>query len=200
MNLFQFQLCYHSFLIFMRVIILITIGFWAKNSFDYFQINNITEYFQDLSILEKSLDQIWAICKPWLIDTGWFMAKIMVLEMIVWGTKRIPIFPKWYAHWDSIGDIKPILGRLITEYLRNNYSLNMMDFIYYIKQSKRESAILNHHLKNEHLYHFFKKHDPYFAKDAEVQPEKKEKPKVEEKKEPTFTAKPIKIEPTEAEK
>lgn len=165
MNFSQFKFCYMTFLLILKICVWITLIFWVKNSISYFETTDFFSYIREINKIESNLHSIWAILKEWLIDTGWVMARIVVFQIIGYCTKRFPVWGKWLAYWDNLGDISPVFGRLITDHLRRNNTINLKDIIYYHGYSKAELALLKQHSKNEYLNNFFKKHDPHFEKD-----------------------------------
>jgi len=165
MNFLQFKLSYTSFIFILKLFMFIIFIVWARNSFYYFESNNFLALFNDLSKIEKNLSQIWIILKPWILDTGWIILKLMILKYTISIFRKFPVFPKWIAYWDSIGDFNPIAGRFITDHLRNNNRINFMTIINLHNFSIYENTRLKNHSENEHLNSFFKKYDPNFEKD-----------------------------------
>ncbi len=168
MNFLQFKIAYGSFIFILKLCMFLIFILWAKNSYNYFEANQFFSFLNDFSKIEKNLSQIWEILKPWIIDTAWIILKITIIKYTISLIKKIPIMPKWLSYWDSIGDINPIAGRFIAEYLRNNNRINFMTIIDLHNFSIYEKTRLQNHSKNEHLNSFFKKYDPNFEKDITV--------------------------------
>ncbi|NCP98397.1 hypothetical protein GW796_00790 [archaeon] len=167
MTFSQFTMTYKLILIMLKLFVLLILGIWIKNSFNYFEGANIFSYINDISKIEKNLGQIWLIVNHWLIDTAWLMLNVIIVQVLSWGFKRIPVASKFLEYWDNLGGISYILGRYITNHLRRNNLINFMDIVYLSEISNAELSLITKHSKNEVLFKLFSKYDKNFKQDLE---------------------------------
>lgn len=165
MNFQQFRLAYFSFLFILKLCIFLAIFLWIKNTFQYFEDAKFFDLVSNVSKIEKNLDQIWNIAQVWLITTGWFIFKIIVLNIIGWTAKSLPVKSQWLIYWDNLGEISPVLGREITKHLRQHNTINFMNLLLLYGYSQGQIAFLKMHSKNPNTQQLFKKYDPYYEKD-----------------------------------
>jgi hypothetical protein len=165
MNFQQFRLAYHSFLWTLKICIILAFILWTKNSFAYFQQAKFFDLLSDINQIEKNLGLIWGITKVWLITTGWFIFKIMIIKIIGWATKNFPVLPKWLIYWDNQGEISPVFGRELTRHFRHSRKINFITLIYLHSYSEGQLGLLKMHNNNPYTQQIFKKYDPHFERD-----------------------------------
>ncbi len=165
MNFQQFRIAYHSFLWALKICIVLAVILWAKNTFHYFQDSKIIDLVSNINQIEKNLTQIWDIFKEWLIDTAWFALKIAIMKFIAHLTRNFPVFSKWLAYWDNLGEFSPVFGREITKHLRHNRTINFMTLISLHSYSQEQLGLLKMHDRNPHTQQIFKKYDPHYERD-----------------------------------
>jgi len=167
MNFKEFRIAYHSFLLVLRVAIFLAIFLWAKNSYHYFQENKLIDFIVNIDSLEKNFSKIWQIIKFWLIDTGWFIIKIVVIKVIISVCKGFSIQSKWLVYWDNLGEICPILGREIANHFRHNKSISFVTLMDLYKYSSCQMALLKIHEQDENVQQIFRKYDSNYEKDLD---------------------------------
>jgi hypothetical protein len=165
MNFRQFRIAYNSFLWVLKISIMLALLLWVKNSWHYFQDNKLFDLLMNIDSLEKNFSHIWEIVKIWLIETVWFVAKILIIKIAIAMTKGFPVQSKWLVHWDNLGEICPILGRQLAVHLRHNKTINFMTLIDLYKYSEGQMSLLKYHTQDEYVQQIFKKYDHHYESD-----------------------------------
>lgn len=167
MNFQQFRIAYNSFLWLLGIIMALAIILWAKNSIQYFQETRLVDLVINMNSLERDFPKIWEMIKIWLIDTGWFALKIVIIKIIIFAVKSFPVKSLWLIHWDNLGEISPILGREIASHLRHNNSINFVTLLNLYKYSKNQMSLLIKHSRDQCVRQIFKKYDDHYEVDIE---------------------------------
>jgi len=100
MNFSQFKFTYNALIFILNFTIWLIVVFWIIDGYRYFKDSGLISIFVNFSNfdyideVEISIKEIQNTVKNWLINTGWFILKIIIIiKVIIWLIKNYVIIP-----------------------------------------------------------------------------------------------------------
>lgn len=133
---------------------------------EYIYITNskFLNYFTSLDTIEKNGKNVLLYFKPFGFHLLHLCLFLLVLWLILWIIKKLPIPKNWIITWVQKNELNTVLGRNLASHFRWSNFLKVDDLIYYEKMSRNQINMLSHHDKLKPL---FEKYDFFYEQDRE---------------------------------
>jgi hypothetical protein len=137
---------------------------FIDKGYKYFTNPKFLHYFTNLDSIDKNGKNILLYFKPFGFDLLHLCLFLLVLWLILWIIKKLPVPKSWIVMWVQKNELSTILGRNLASHFRWSNSLKVDDLMYYEKISNHQLSMLNRH---EKLKPLFEKYDFFYEQDRE---------------------------------